>query len=80
MNWDYLHSVLHSFGFGRKFRRWISILYTQVGSHVLVNGWKTRRIDVTRGVRQGCPLSPLLYVLDAEPLVIRIRSSTGIVG
>ena len=39
VNWDYLHSVLRSFGFGEKFRRWISILYRHTGWQPCSRQW-----------------------------------------
>ena len=50
-----------------------------VSSCVIVNGWISQKIHSTRGVRQGCPLSPILYVLVAETLSSTIRS-TAITG
>ena len=46
--------------FGTRFRHCIGSLYREVSSRVLVNGWLSRRVTPHRGVRQGCPLSPIL--------------------
>lgn len=47
---------------------------------MLANGWSSDKFTFTRGTRQGCPLSPRLYALAAEPLAIAIRSHPNIVG
>ena len=51
-----------------------------ISSSVLVNGEQSESFFVSRGVRQGCPLSPLLYVIMAETLVCAIRSDPLIDG
>ena len=70
----FLSNVLTRFGFGPIFRRWISTLYCDATMQVLVNGFLTDQIPLERGVRQGDPLSPLLYVLCSEVLSCNIRS------
>ena len=45
-----------------------------------VNGYLTKEFPIKRGVRQGCPLSALIYVLCAEVLGIEIRKNEKIVG
>jgi len=70
---QYLIEILKAYGFGETFIRWINLLYTEVHSSVIVNGWVGPRFPVTRSVRQGCPLSALLYVLCIEPLAEAIR-------
>ena len=80
VDWNYLFRVLATFRFGPSFSTWIKILYNDIGSHVIINGFLTSRIELRRGVRQGCPLSPMLYVLCAEPLAAAIRSSPIIRG
>lgn len=47
---------------------------------MFVNGWLSDQISLERGTRQGCPLSPLLYALAAEPLAIAIRANPDIIG
>ena len=47
---------------------------------VQYNGRVSRFFEVSRGVRQGCPLSPLLYVLGAEILARAIRENKKIKG
>ena len=76
----YLYSVLHSFGFGEQFIKWIRLLYEDASISVLVNGHLTDPFPYLRGVRQGCPLSPLLYVLAVEPLAEKIRREKDIRG
>ena len=62
----FLFKTLHAFGFGPDFIKWIQILYKNIQSKVLVNGFFTSPFSVCRSVRQGCSISPLLYVLYIE--------------
>ena len=80
VEWSYMLNVLASMGFGSTFRRWVSLLYSDVFSAVFVNGFLSESFPVSRGVRQGCPLSPLLYVLVAESLACAIRNDPLIDG
>ena len=80
VEWPYLEKVLVEMGFGPSFRSWVRLLYTDVYSQVIVNGFATELFPISRGVRQGCPLSPLLYVLVAESLACAIRADHNIVG
>lgn len=77
---DYLCRVLRAYGFGDIFIRWVSLMYTDISSSVLVNGFISESFPVKRSVRQGCPLSALLYVLCIEPLAIGIRQDVRIQG
>ena len=77
---SFLMKVLERMGFGPSFRNWIGLLYTDVHSPVSVNGFLTEFFPVTRGVRQGCPLSPLLYVLVMESLSSAVQADIHIDG
>ena len=77
---SFLSNVLKRFGFGPVFQRWISTLYDSARMKILVNVFLTDEIPLERGVRQGDPLSPLLYVLCAEVLACSIHHSTFIKG
>ncbi|CAH1233578.1 ZCCHC3 [Branchiostoma lanceolatum] len=77
---SYMAEVLGKLGFGPNFQGWIGTLYKEVSSRVLVNGDLSSPIHIERGVRQGCPLSPLLYVLCIEPLAAAIRADPHIRG
>ncbi|KAK6188037.1 hypothetical protein SNE40_004305 [Patella caerulea] len=76
----FLFSALSKFNFGPSFIRWVRLLYKDVSSSVIVNGFVSELFPVTRSVRQGCSLSPLLYVLVLEPFLIRIRKDLHIRG
>ena len=45
-----------------------------------MNGFLSENIPLRLGVRQGCPLSPLLYVLIIEILALQFRKNPDIVG
>ena len=69
----FLATVLETAGFKPEFCRWISMMYHNPQAVVQVNGRRSGAFAIERSVRQGCPLSPLLYVLALEPLLHRLR-------
>ena len=80
VEWEWLQAVLKRFNFGPKFRNWISMLYMNARSTVLTNGHFSETFQLGRGLRQGSPLSSLLYVLQAEPFAEAIRKSDNLKG
>jgi len=80
VDWDFMLRTLRCMGFGVSFCRWVKLFYTDVQSAVIVNGYLSSFFSLSRGVRQGCPLSPLLYVLVAEVLAAGIRANPRIKG
>ena len=66
-------------GFSEKIINWLVVLYRNIESLCLVNGFLTEPFNVERGVRQGCPLSMLLYVIFQEPLYCAIEQSNLII-
>ena len=83
IDWPFLFAALAKMGFGDNFIRWVRLLYSDVRSSVLVNlvnGYTSRPFKPSRGVLQGCPLSPLLYVLSMEVLAANVRCHPDITG
>ena len=80
VEWSFMRATLLKMGFGPSFVGWVDLFYCGVQSAVDVNGHLTPFFSLSRGVRQGCPLSPLLYVLVAEVLACNIRANPRIVG
>ena len=80
LEWDFLEKCLGKFNFGQDFRRWLNIFYNDVQSCVINNGLCSRYFNIERGVRQGGPLSPYLFVTAVEILAIAIRNQENIKG
>lgn len=74
----FLFQVLHDAGFSDGFVSMIQALYTGPMSAVVIRDRVSEPFDVGRGVRQGDPLSPALYVLAFEPLLQRLSSDSRI--
>ena len=66
--------------FNGNFIKWIKIINKNVKSKILVNNKLTKEINIERSVRQGCPLSMLLYALSLEPLIYAINKNNYIKG
>ena len=71
VNWSFMYKTLRAFGFKDTFVKWTQLLYSGVKSIVKVNGLLSDPLHTQRGVRQGDPLSPLLYILIAEAKFLR---------
>ena len=80
VDWPFLFRVLGHLGFGPSFISWVRLLYTDIRSAILINGYTSNCFFPSRGVRQGCPLSPLLYVISIEVLAANLRAHPSIVG
>ena len=80
VGWDYLNHTLKTFGFGTWFRNIIKLIYKHPKSMVTTNGLRSAPFQVSRGTKQGCPLSPLQSIIALEPLVETIRSHEAIKG
>lgn len=66
---------LKSLGFPHKFCKWIKHLYKDNVTVFSVNGEVGHSIPMERGVRQGCPFSPVLFNICLEPLIRRLLIS-----
>ena len=80
LEWTLIQYALQKFNFEEGIRRWVEIFYNDVESTILNNGFATNWIKPTRGFRQGCPLSPFLFVLSAELMANKIHQSHLIKG
>lgn len=72
---DVLWQTLERFQVSGQFIALLKQLYRNASSQVLVNGFLTASFRITRSVRQGCPLSMLLFSLYLEPLISRLNDN-----
>ena len=77
---SFLHKILEASNISRYVRDWIRILYDNPCSQVIVNQELSEEFTLTRSVRQGCSMPPLLYTLILEPLLENIRQDKEIEG
>ena len=80
IEWYFIQKCLESFNFGPNLRQWISVFYKNISSCVVNNGVASKLFHLERGVRHGCPLSGILFVIAMELLAQRIRRSNDIKG
>ena len=80
IEWNFLYKTLKVFGFNDLFIKWIKVLYSDIGSCLINNGFTSSFFPISKGIRQGCPLSALLFLMVVEILAIEIRSNQNIKG
>ncbi|KAL4278435.1 hypothetical protein GQ457_03G038090 [Hibiscus cannabinus] len=75
VDWGFLMFVMEKMGFGPTWLKWIYCCLSTASISVLINGSPSNAFSIGRGLRQGCPLSPMLFILVAEALSVLIRSA-----
>ena len=77
---DYLWKCMETFNLPEIFVSTVKSLYANAHTQVAINGVMSTPFQVTRGVRQGDPLSCLLFDLAIEPLACMMRNSENLIG
>lgn len=80
VNRETMIKVLEKMNFGPNFIQYIRVMYEEVGAQVDVNGNRSEVFITGGGVRQGCPLSPYLFICVLELMANRIRQAKEIGG
>jgi len=80
LNHDFMFKCLKHFNFGNDLINWVKLVYSNSQNAILNNGHMTDFFPVKRGVKQGCPLSPYLFIMCIELLSFEIANNSDIKG
>ena len=75
-----MYKCLEHFNFGNKFINWVKLFYNDAKCCISNNGNLSDFFNVQRGVRQGCPLSPYLFIICIELLSNTVMKHKDIKG
>ena len=70
-----LDLILKKYGFNNKFRNIIQDICKDTTCNIILPYRLSNTINITRGVRQRCPLSPILFIIFLEPLMLILKES-----
>ena len=80
IEWNFIFLTLERMKFGNNFISWIKTIYSTPVASIKNNGWNSRKFDIKRGVKQGCPISALLFTIAVEILATRLRQNNQLKG
>ena len=68
LEWNFIEKALKTFNFGAPLVQWVNTFYSNIQRCVINDGYATSFFELERGVKQGCPLSGVLFVIAVEML------------
>lgn len=77
VSWDFLNYMMERLGFCEKWRRWIRVCTFSGKCSMLVNGSPIKEFNIQKGLKQGDPLAPFLYLMVAEGLSGLMRNTVA---
>ena len=83
VSWEYLHEAIDALGFGEQFMAWIGAMYNDHFApirRVKANGELSDAFSIKSGTPQGCPASPLIFLLVAEALTRAVLGDEDLKG
>ena len=80
VKWSFIETILKYYNFGPSLIAWIKLFYIDISSCIQNNGWASEFFTLSRGVRQGFPLCPQLFILCAESLGSEVRKDKEVHG
>jgi exonuclease III len=80
VSWKYMYDCLNALNFGENFINFIKTMYSNIETCVVNNGHSSAFFKPSRGIRQGCPASALIYILLVETMANAIRNNNRIKG
>ena len=80
LDWNFIDACLNKFGFHKDFIRWFKTLYKNPVTYIKVNNFLSKGVSINRGIKQGCPLSALIFIICTEMLCIAIKHDNTITG
>lgn len=78
VSWGFIDSILEQMSFPIRWRRWISAIVSSASASVLINGSPSQEFKCFRGLRQGDPISPFLFVIAMEVLTGMVKQASSI--
>lgn len=80
VSWSFLKQCMLSFNLGTTYTDMVMALYASPSARIAINGSLSEPFLLEQGTRQGCPLSPGLFLLALEPLIKDINDNDNITG
>lgn len=80
VSWSFLKQCMLAFNLGSTYTSMVMALYSSASARIAINGSLSEPFLLEQGTRQGCPLSPGLFLLALEPLIRDIKINEDIAG
>uniref|UniRef100_A0A803SWC5 Reverse transcriptase domain-containing protein n=1 Tax=Anolis carolinensis TaxID=28377 RepID=A0A803SWC5_ANOCA len=80
LNWDFFKLLIRELDMGYKFINAINQIYDKQEAKIKINSVESQKFEICKGTRQGCPLSPLLFIFSLEILLKSIRDDPKLIG
>lgn len=80
VSWEFLSQCLEKAGIEGAYMKGIRAIYLEQQARLIINDNLTKSFKIEKGTRQGCPLSPLLFIMVLEVIANRIREADNVRG